>query len=486
MNARNVVFVLSLMALQFVAGAYAAAPLWRTEQAPIRDSQGRTQYIVSLRQDAADTFPDQISDELAQRFFPRNTPRAKNMVASFERRYSFEATDMTNWVANTFTAYLTQAQVNALREDPQVTLVTELALSTFSAPWYDNPNPPNPATETIGWGRSAVNGKTSTGGARVYVIDAGVGYHEDLGNVVTRVNASCNSSPYYYHGACTSLSAVGCYQHATHVAGIISATAGNGKGIAGVDAGARIYSVSVGAYNNSDSGPPARRCAAPYFTASNVASAMDWAMYDMIVNDPYHVHVVNISINDTTFAPGGVLNSMMLSLSTPVCCGVIYAGAFVVQSAGNQGTDACSYAFGYSGGYASTSDGIMVVGMHDYQGTWVGYFTNTYAGAGTGNYGPCVEVWAPGKSIYSTFGPLASYDQYTPSTWQDESTPYQNYVAWTGTSMAAPHIAGVAAYLIEHNSYGSPAAVEAAVRNLFYNLGTYDPDSLLMYLTVLP
>jgi len=486
MKFRNSIFVACFAALQLAATAHAEAPLWKSQREPIRDDQGRTQYMVSLTRDAADGFSDQVSDDLARRFSPRNTSKAKNMVASFERRYELEATDMTNWVGNTFTAYLTEEQVSALRDDPHVTLVTELDEGNFSAPWYDNPSPPNPATETIPWGRTAVNGKTSTGSARVYVIDAGVGYHEDLGNVVARVNASCNTYPYYYHGACTSLSAVGCYEHATHVAGIISATAGNARGIAGVNAGARIFSVSVGPYDLTDSGPPSRRCAEISASASNIASALDWAMYDMIVNDPFHVHIVNISMNRTEFAPGGALNNMVLSLATPICCGVIYAGALVVQSAGNQGTDACSYAFGYSGGYASTSDGIMVVGMHDYQGSYVGYFTNTYAGGGTGNYGACVEVWAPGKDIYSTFGPLASYSPYTPSTWQDESTTYSNYFSWTGTSMAAPHIAGIASYLAEHNTYGSPADLEAAVRNLFYNIGTYDPNSNLMYMAVLP
>jgi hypothetical protein len=52
--------------------------------------------------------------------------------------------------------------------------------------------------------------------------------------------------------------------------------------------------------------------------------------------------------------------------------------------------------------------------------------------------------------------------------------------------MAAPHIAGIASYLAEHNTYGSPADLEAAVRNLFYNIGTYDPNSNLMYMAVLP
>ncbi len=111
MKFRNSIFVACFAALQLAATAHAEAPLWKSQREPIRDDQGRTQYMVSLTRDAADGFSDQVSDDLARRFSPRNTSKAKNMVASFERRYELEATDMTNWVGNTFTAYLTEEQV---------------------------------------------------------------------------------------------------------------------------------------------------------------------------------------------------------------------------------------------------------------------------------------------------------------------------------------------------------------------------------------
>ncbi len=55
-----------------------------------------------------------------------------------------------------------------------------------------------------------------------------------------------------------------------------------------------------------------------------------------------------------------------------------------------------------------------------------------------------------------------------------------------GTSLSAPHIAGVAAYLTETQGLGSPAAVEAAVRNLFYSTGQVDVTGRTVWLVGLP
>ncbi|MBL0037969.1 MAG: S8 family serine peptidase [Nitrosomonadales bacterium] len=70
------------------------------------------------------------------------------------------------------------------------------------------------------------------------------------------------------------------------------------------------------------------------------------------------------------------------------------------------------------------------------------------------------------------------------STWASTVSPYtqlsnvsyNNYVNLSGTSMAAPHIAGVAAYLAETLNLITPQQIEAAVRAHFIWLGNYDTD----------
>jgi len=143
-----------------------------------------------------------------------------------------------------------------------------------------------------------------------------------------------------------------------------------------------------------------------------------------------------------------------------------YPGAFFVQSAGNHKTDACYRSFNDH----LPSDGAMVIGAMDNNGQPVQPLNddNGFNQGGTifsfpepgSNFGACVDAWAPGKKIKST--------------WNDGSNPTGD-----GTSFAAPHIAGAAAYLIETNpSLQTPAAVENAVRaHMVYN-GASDLSNL--------
>jgi subtilisin family serine protease len=107
----------------------------------------------------------------------------------------------------------------------------------------------------------------------------------------------------------------------------------------------------------------------------------------------------------------------------------IAAGVTYVVAAGNDQTDACKYS------PARAAAAITV-----------GSTTDADIRASTSNYGSCLDLFAPGENIAS------------PSAWSDVST-----AAMSGTSMAAPHVAGVVALVLQGNPRATPSEVTQAI-----------------------
>ena len=150
----------------------------------------------------------------------------------------------------------------------------------------------------------------------------------------------------------------------------------------GIAKAVRIYGVKV--LSCSGSG-----------TWSGVISGMDW-----VAANHTKPAVANMSL-------GGGLNQSVNTAATNLS----NAGVFVAVAAGNDGADACSYS------PASASSVTTVAAS-----------TKTDARASYSNHGSCVEVYAPGSSITSA--------------WHQSTTATKTI---SGTSMASPHVAGVAA-----------------------------------------
>lgn len=135
--------------------------------------------------------------------------------------------------------------------------------------------------------------------------------------------------------------------------------------------------------------------------------------------------------------------------------GAVSKGVTMVVAAGNSNADACNYS-------PSAEPSAITVGATDSGDVRASY----------SNYGSCVDIFAPGSSITSA--------------WNSSSTATNTI---SGTSMASPHVAGVAALALAANPTASPTAVAAflsanATANRLTSLGTASPNLLVYSLAV--
>jgi subtilisin family serine protease len=185
-----------------------------------------------------------------------------------------------------------------------------------------------------------------------------------------------------------------CSGHGTHVAATV------GGSLVGVAKAVTLYSVRV--LDCSGSG-----------TMSGVIAGVDWVTANF-----HRPAVANMSLG------GYYSDALNIAVQNSINAGVTY-----VVAAGNSATDACESS------PASLNDAITV-----------GAAAPGDAQASYSNYGPCVDIFAPGSSIVSAWN---SSDDVL--------------VKASGTSMASPHVAGAAALYLESNPGASPAEVGAAI-----------------------
>ncbi len=168
-------------------------------------------------------------------------------------------------------------------------------------------------------------------------------------------------------------------------------------------------------------------------TNSGVIAGVDW-----VAAQSYRPAVANMSLG------GGASTALDNAVTAAVSAGVTF-----VVAAGNSNVDACT---------ASPARAPTAI--------TVGATTNTDARASYSNFGTCVDIFAPGSSITSA--------------WHKSDTQTSTI---SGTSMASPHVAGVAALYLQGGN-ASPATVTNALTNgattgKITSLGTGSPNRLL-------
>ena len=272
-----------------------------------------------------------------------------------------------------YAATLTSSQLKALKGNPAIQYIEQDRIITVSS---SQPNPP--------WGLDRIDqvnlpldrlyvDRSNGAGVTAYVVDTGIAPHREFGNRLVAGYTAINDE----YGTAD------CNGHGTHVAGTI------GSATYGVAEAVTLVPVRVLSCTGSGS-------------TSGVIAGIDWAISHHTAGVPA---VMNLSL-------GGGANVLLdEAVRKAVTDGIV-----VVVAAGNDGRETDT----------ALHNACLYSPAREPQAITVGSSTSNDARSGFSNYGTCVDLFAPGSSILST--------------WLNGGTATLN-----GTSMASPHVAGAVA-----------------------------------------
>jgi serine protease len=229
--------------------------------------------------------------------------------------------------------------------------------------------------------------------------------------------------------------------HGTHVAGVIGAASDNGVGGAGVTWHGKIM--------------PVRALGKDGGSSFDVAEAIRFAAGLPNVSGTVPAkpaRIINLSVSGLPGEPAAPEEADAVNAA-------VNAGVLVIAAAGNQGSSQPTW--------PAAQTGVMSIGAVDMLGARASY----------SNYGSTLDLVAPGGVV----GVDANHDGYGDgilSTCGSDSTGAVvfNYIFYNGTSMAAPHVAGVAALVMAANPSLTAAQARSILENTAQDLGAPGRD----------
>jgi serine protease len=273
----------------------------------------------------------------------------------------------------------------------------------------------------------------------VAVIDTGITSHADLSaNIVAgydfisdataardgngRDNDPQDQGDWFAAGECGQPSARNSSWHGSHVAGTVAAVTNNSSGVAGVAFGAKVQPVRV-----------LGKCGG---SLSDIADAIVWASGGTVAGipaNPTPAKVINMSLGGSGACDATYQNAINSAVGR---------GTVVAVAAGNSNSNATGFR-------PASCNNVINVASLDREGNRASY----------SNFGTIIDIGAPGgETAVAGNGVLSTLN--TGTTTPGSAT----YAFFQGTSMASPHIAGLAALMLSKSPTLTPAQIESTMK----------------------
>ncbi|EPB1992356.1 S8 family peptidase [Acinetobacter baumannii] len=317
---------------------------------------------------------------------------SKDFAQNIAKQHAGKVLQSYDTVLKGFAIYLPDtagtAFIEAMKKNPQVLSVESDTIVNIDATTQSNPD----------WGLDRIDQKAlplnsaysyllTGSGTTAYIVDTGIlsSHQEFSGRVLSGYTAISDGN-----------GTTDCNGHGTHVAGTVGGTT------YGVAKNVNLVPIRILGCDGSGA-------------SSNVIAGLDW-----ILKNGKKPAVVNMSLGGATSSS---LDSAVENLYNN--------GYVMVVAAGNSNTDACTSS------PARVSKAITVAATD-----------NTDTRASYSNYGSCVDIFAPGSQINSS--------------WIGSNTATK---ILNGTSMATPHVAGVVAEMLQSTPTASPQTISTNLLN---------------------